>query len=93
MTKEEIIRYTPVFNAIKAGKNVQIFDSLSLCLHKRGWWKTVDNWGFGGNKLHYFRIKNEDGSIEYFDDKSKLLDQHDLDEPKKWCNNYENYIS
>ena len=93
MTKQDIIKLMPVFEAIKAGKNVQIFDSLNLCLHTRGWWRTVDDWGFGACSLSKFRIKNIDGSIEYFDEKSKEMPQRDLDEPEKWCTNYQDYIS
>ncbi len=93
MRRKDIILFKPVFEAIEAGKNVQIFDSSDLCYHTRGWWKTVDNWGFGSCSLSSFRIKNADGSIEYFDENSKNYPQRDLDEPEKWVPNHQNYLS
>lgn len=84
MTRESIIKFLPVFNAIANGKNVQIFDNLNLCYHARGWWKTVDNWGFGSASLSDYRIKNEDGSVEYFSEQPKYRVDRDLDEYQKY---------
>lgn len=92
MTKQDLIHFEPVFTAIKQGRNVQIFTN-ELYYHTRGWWKSTDNWGFGGSTKADFRIKNPNGTIEYFDEKSKNRNQNDLDEPEIWCPNYENYLN
>ena len=91
MTREYLIYFEPVFNAIKKGKNVQIYTN-DLHYHERGWWKTVDNWGFGNCDISNFRIKNNDGSVIYFHESSKNKNQNDLDEPEKYCKNYYNYL-
>jgi len=97
MTREDLIRLSPVFEAIKAGKNVQIYDTSNLSFHTRGWWKTVDKWGFGFALLSDFRIKNEDGTLEYFCDldskELKYRIHRDLDEPEKWVKNIEHYYN
>ena len=84
MNKQNIIDCMPIFNAIIEGKNVQIYNTVDLHLHARGWWKTVDNWGFGFADLTNFRIKNEDGSIIYFKEQPENRVHRDLDEYQKY---------
>lgn len=91
MTKEQIELFTPVFDAIKNGLKVQIYDTLNLNYHARGWWKTVDNWGFGHWDLSLYRIKNNDETFTYFKEQPQYRIQRDLDEPNKWVENIEYY--
>lgn len=79
MTKQNIIDCMPIFNAIINGKNVQIYDSIELHGNCRGYWKTVDNWGFGASDLTNYRIKNKDNSIIYFKEQPKHRIHRDFD--------------
>jgi len=92
MIKEQIELFSPVFEAIKNDLNVQIYDTLDLHYNARGWWKTVDNWGFGHWDLSLYRIKNNDGTFVYFKEQPPYRIQRDYDEPIKWVENIEYWL-
>ena len=91
MTKEQIELFYPVFEAIKKGFKVQIYDTSNLNYHARGWWRTVDNWGFGHWDLSLYRIKYKNNKIFYFKEQPIERIHRDLDNPSKWVKNIEHY--
>ena len=92
MTKEQIEMFTPVFDAIKAGLKVQVYDTTNLNFHTRGWWKTVHSWGFGYCDLSVFRVKNDDNTFIYFKEQPAGRVHRDLDEPREWVENIDYYF-
>ena len=70
----------PVITAIIEGKNVQVYDSLEIMGDfDRGCWRDTDDWGLL-KPLDYYRIKNDDGTYEYFNGATMFSNRKHFDD-------------
>jgi hypothetical protein len=81
MTRNQCKIVLPVIMAYIEGKHLQYYDAINLHGNYRGWWTTPsEGMGVGFlTNLALYRIKNPDGSFEYFSKESEKYSQRDFD--------------